>query len=316
MNVDEIKRVAVIGAGTIGQSTAAEFALGGYDVNLNSRSEESLARGIDGIQGIFQRLIGFELATQQQADAAQSRIQTDVDLRSSVADAEVVYEAVYEDLELKQKIFSDLDKLCPEPTIFVSGTSTLSLSDLASATNRPDKVLLANYANPPYLVPATEVMRNKATSEETVTTFCDLLVRIGKKPIVIQKEVPGFVANRLQIALLREALYLVQEGVVTAQDVDTILKSGIGRRWAVAGVFEVFELAGQDLILAACSYLMPYLDTSAEPSPVLREKVERGELGVKTGKGFYDWTPETAEALRGRIAHALVEIERWSGSGG
>ena len=140
-------------------------------MNLNSRSEESLARGIDGIQRIFQGLIGFGLATQQQADAAQSSIRTDVDLRSSVADAEVVYEAVYEDLELKQKIFRDLDKLCPEPTILVSGTSTLSLSDLASATSRPDKVLLANYANPPYLVPATEVMRKKATSEETVTRF-------------------------------------------------------------------------------------------------------------------------------------------------
>ncbi len=316
MNVDDIKSVAVIGAGTIGQSTAAEFALGGYDVNLNSRSEDSLARGIDGIQGIFQTFIGLGLATQQQTDAAQSRIQTDVDLRSSVTEADVVYEAVYEDLELKQEIFRDLDTLCPQPTIFVSGTSTLSLSDLASATNRPNKVLLANYTNPPFLVPATEVIRNKATSEETVTTFCDLLARIGKKPVVLQKEVPGFVANRLQMALLREALYLVQEGVVTAQDIDTILKSGIGRRWAVAGVFEVFDLAGQDLILAACSYLMPDLDTSTEPSPVLREKVERGELGVKTGRGFYGWTPEAAEALRGRIAHALVEIERWSGSGG
>ena len=141
-----------------------------------------------------------------------------------------------------------------------------------------------------------------------------MLTKIGKKPVVIDKEVPGFVGNRLQVALMGEALHLVQEGVVTAEGVDTIIKSSIGRRWAVAGVFEVFELAGQDLTLAAYSYLAPYLDRSVEPPQVLRDKVERGELGVKTGKGFYEWTPETADALRRRIANALVEIEKWSRS--
>ena len=312
MNVSDVTRVAVIGAGSIGQATAAEFALGGYDVRLNSRSEESLERGMTGIQEIFQRLIGFGLTTPEQAGAATARIQTHVELRSAVKDVQVVYEAVYENLELKQKIFRDLDKFCSPHTLFVSGTSTLSLKDLAKVTSRSEKMLLANYANPPYLVPLTEVMRNDATAEETVSTYCDLLTRIGKKPVVIQKEVPGFVANRLQIALLREALYLVEQGVVTARDIDMILSSGIGRRWAVAGVFEVFELAGQDLILAAASYLLPHLDASREPSRVLREKVERGELGVKSGKGFYEWDPDSAEALRQRIGHALVEIEKWS----
>lgn len=312
MRVDEIKRIAVVGAGLIGQGATVEFALGGYEVNLNSRSEASLQRGMKSIREIFQRLINLGLVSRNPVDLAMSRIRTNVNLQESVRGAQVVYEAVYEDLTLKQRIFRDLDSLCPKSTILVSGTSTLRLSDLAAATQRPDKVLLANYSNPSYLVPLVEVLRNETTSDETVATFCDLLTRIGKKPVLIQKEVPGFVANRLQVALLREALWLVQRGVVTAQDVDTIIKSSIGRRWAVAGVFEVCELAALDLVLAVAAYLLPRLENSTEIPPVLQEKVERGELGVKTGKGFYDWTPDSTEALRQRIAHALVEIEKWS----
>ena len=312
MRVDEIKRIAVVGAGLMGQGATVEFALGGYEVNLNSRSEESLQRGMKGIGEILQRLIDLGLVTRNSVDLARSRIRTNVDLQESVEDGHVVYEVVYEDLALKQRIFRDLDSFCPKSTILVSGTSMLSLSDLAAATQRPDRVLLANYSNPSYLVPVAEVMRNENTSDETVATVCDLLTRIGKKPVVIQKEVPGFVANRLQGALLREALWLVQRGVVTAQDVDTIIKSGVGRRWAVAGPFEVFELIGMDLVLTGLSYLFPHLENSPEIPPVLEEKVERGELGVKTGKGFYDWTPESTEALRQRIAHALVEVEKWS----
>ena len=162
MNVSDVTRVAVIGAGSIGQATAAEFALGGYDVRLNSRSEESLERGMTGIQEIFQRLIGFGLTTPEQAGAATARIQTHVELRSAVKDVQVVYEAVYENLELKQKIFRDLDKFCSPHTLFVSGTSTLSLKDLAKVTSRSEKMLLANYANPPYLVPLTQHFRFEA----------------------------------------------------------------------------------------------------------------------------------------------------------
>ena len=312
MNADDVKKIAVIGAGLIGQAAVAEFALGGYLVMLNSRSEESIQRGLNGVRDLLDRMVGLGLTTEDEAADAMNRVATEPDLRTCVEDVQLVYEAVYEDLELKQGIFREMDECCPAETIFVSGTSSLSLKDLASATGRPDKMLLANYTNPPYLVPLAEVMRNEDTSDETVSVFCEVLTNIGKKPVVIEKEVPGFVGNRLQVALLREALHLVQTGVVTAEGVDTIIKSSIGRRWAVAGVFEVFDLAGQDLTLAAYSYLAPHLDRSVEPPQVLRDKVGRGELGVKTGKGFYDWTPESADALRRRIADALVEIEKWS----
>ena len=312
MKLEDIKTIAVIGAGLIGQATAVEFTLGGYDVRLNSRSEESLQRGLQEIRGILDTMVGLGIATTGDANLAVTRIKSDVSLKSTVEDAQVIFEAVYEDLELKQRIFRDLDRYRQLDALMVSGTSTLRLSDIASATTSPELVVLANYSNPTYLVPLVEVLRNDKTSDETVDTLCALLTRIGKRPVVIQKDVPGFVANRLQVALLREALHLIEQGIVTAQDIDLIMRSSIGRRWAVAGIFEVFDIAGHDLTLSASSYLMPYLDNSTEPSPVLRDKVARGELGIKTGKGFYDWTPETADALRQRIAHALVEIEKWS----
>jgi 3-hydroxybutyryl-CoA dehydrogenase len=169
-------------------------------------------------------------------------------------------------------------------------------------------VLIAHYFNPPYLLPLVELVRHPATSDATVATMHDLLTKVGKKPAIVQKEVVGFIGNRLQAALFREAISLVERGIASAQDVDTVVKNGFGRRYAAAGPFEVWELAGWDFILAASRYLTPTLESSSEISALLQEKVARGELGTKTGQGFYEWTPESVEALKKRIGQALATI--------
>jgi 3-hydroxybutyryl-CoA dehydrogenase len=175
-------------------------------------------------------------------------------------------------------------------------------------------VLVAHYFNPPWLIPLVEIVRSPHTSDEVVSAVFELLTGMGKTPVIARKEAPGFIGNRLQGALLREALSIVERGIATPEDVDAVVKNGFGRRLSAAGVFELFDLVGWDLILAGARYLQGDLESSAEPSPVLREKIERGELGVKTGKGFYEWTPESAEASRTRIAQALVRIAAWPSS--
>ncbi len=206
-----------------------------------------------------------------------------------------------------------LDRSCPKHTILASNTSSLMPSMIAASTQRPDKVLVTHYFNPPNLLPLVEIVRHKKTSDDTVSVIYDLLKKIGKSPAIVQKEVPGFVGNRLQMALFREALSIVEQGIATPEDMDIVVKNGFGRRYAAAGPFEIWGLAGWDLILNIAGYILSDLESSTEISPLLKSRVEAGELGVKTGKGFYEWSPETAEALKQKLGRMLVEIAKMAG---
>lgn len=306
MKVDEIKRVAVVGAGLMGHGIAQEFAVAGYDVRLFDRSEEVLDGAIDRIKGNLEAMAGLGMVEQEAIEPALSRIRTNAALEDAVGDADYVVEAVFEDLALKQRLFAELDALCRPRTILASNTSTFLPSKLAAATGRPEQVLVTHYFNPPHLLPLVEIVRSAATSDETVDTAYELLMRIGKRPALVQKEAPGFVGNRLQAALYREALAIVAQGIATPEDVDIVVKEGFGRRLAVAGPFEVFDLAGLDLVAQVMAQLFPAIDNSRQVPRLLAEKVEQGSLGVKSGRGFHEWTPESGEAARRRMAEALV----------
>ncbi|HEX7574684.1 MAG TPA: 3-hydroxyacyl-CoA dehydrogenase family protein [Bacteroidota bacterium] len=308
MKVEEINNVAVIGAGLMGHGIAQEFALAGYDVRLHDLDGEKLRNAEENIRGNLAMLTGLGLVTKEEAASSHRHITACTVLTDALVEADVVIEAVFEDLNLKQETFRLLDKSCPPRTILASNTSTLLPGLLASVTHRPEKVLVAHYFNPPYLLPLVEIVRHEETSEETVQTMYGLLKKIGKTPVIVQKEVPGFVGNRLQAALFREALAIVRDGIATPEDVDIVVKNGFGRRLAAAGVFEIWEIAGWDLISAICGNLFPNLDASTGTPPLLKGMVDRGELGTKTGKGFYEWTPETALALKRRIAQILARI--------
>lgn len=311
MAAEKIQRIAVAGAGLMGHGIAQEFAAAGYQVKMYDLTDDALHQAQQRIESNLLLLQEAELVTAAQSQKALENLSASTKLEEVVGDADLVVEAIAEKLEVKQEIFRRFDEWCPQHAILASNTSTFMPSKLAEATGRADKVLVTHYFNPPFLMPLVEIVRSPATSETTIKTVYDLLAGLGKSPVVVQKEVPGFIGNRIQAAALREALALVEEGVATPQEVDTVIKTSIGRRWAVAGVFEIAEIAGLDLKLAIVEQLFPEIASTQEVSHLLRDKVAQGDLGFKSGKGFYEWPSEEAEALRQRVAHALIEIARW-----
>jgi 3-hydroxyacyl-CoA dehydrogenase len=307
---DDIRRIAVVGAGLMGHGIALEFAAFGFAVALHDRDPGQLARARDHIGEGLARLRDLERVSDDMVAAAPERLSFGTDLDDAVAEADLVVEAASEDLDLKRALFQQLDAAAPPRAILASNTSTFMPSQLAPATQRPDRVLVAHYFNPPHLLPLVELVRGPATSDATVETIGALYRGIGKRPAVVQREALGFVGNRLQNALLREALAIVDAGIATPEDVDAIVKNGFGRRLAVAGPFEIADAGGVDVWLTVAGMLFPDLATSAAPPAFAREIVARGEFGLKTGRGFYDWTPEQAAALWERIGQGLAAIAR------
>jgi 3-hydroxybutyryl-CoA dehydrogenase len=295
--MNQIRTIGVIGAGIMGHGIALEFAEAGYEVRLTDASAEALAAA--------ERAIQETLAARQRDATALSRIGFTPSLAEAVGSADYVVEAVTENLALKERIFGELDRLAPPHAILASNTSSFMPSQMAPFTSRPDKVVVTHYFNPPHVVPLVEIVRGPQTSDATVATAKALYDAIGKTPVVVEKERLGFIGNRLQNALFREALALVEEGVASIEDVDTVIHASIGRRWSVAGVFEVFDLAGLDTVFTVASTLFPDLSTATEPPAFFREMVASGKLGIKSGQGFYEWPEEHALEAKARIRRGL-----------
>jgi 3-hydroxybutyryl-CoA dehydrogenase len=312
MTVDDVRKVAVIGgAGLMGHGIALEFALAGFHVSLSDVDEDALNRGWDRIHESLQLLQQCGLAKPDAADAALGQIEAGFDLRAAVDDVDVVVESIDENIEQKRAVFRQLDEYCPPHAILTSNSSGFTPSLMAEATTRPQQFLGMHYFNPPYLIPLVEVIRGEQTSDATVELMTSLLKRLGKTPVLVRREVPGFIANRIQAAVWREILKLVADGVATPEDIDLVMTSSIGRRWSVAGPFEITDLAGLDLKQAILTELLPSLASSADVPAILNEKVEQGNLGVKTGNGFRAWTPEKVRDVKERLARALTKIAQW-----
>ncbi|MCH8293611.1 3-hydroxyacyl-CoA dehydrogenase family protein [Candidatus Poribacteria bacterium] len=306
MTLDDIQQIAVIGAGLMGHGIAQEFAFAGYQVHLHDVSKEKIREGLDRIRDNLQMFVENELAQPSQIDETLDRIYGSDRLEVVCREADFVIEAVTENLPIKQEIFRQLDGICPAHTILASNTTALMPSQIGELAQRGDKILNTHYFNPPYLIPLVELVRSPKTSDETLQVTYDLMVKIGKTPAIIQKEALGFVGPRLQAALIREAFSIVERGIASAEDVDLVVRNSFGRRLSVAGPFQVFELAGWDMVLAAFEELYKDLNSSTDVNPLLKEMVEKGELGVKSGKGFYEWPPEKIEEVRARMDRALI----------
>lgn len=290
----------------MGHGIAQEFASAGFSVYLHDITEEQLNVACMLIEQNLALLAEHDVVDKSDIPDTMQRVNTTHELAAATENADFVIEAVTENLSLKQQIFEKLDNLCQPHTILASNTTALMPSQIGVNTNRQDKVLNAHYFNPPYLIPLVELIRSPATSDETVSITYNLMKSIGKTPAIIEKEVPGFVGPRLQAALIREAFAIVEQGIASAETVDLVVRNSFGRRLSVAGPFEVFELAGWDLVLAAFEELYKDLNSSSEINPLLREMVDSDKLGVKSGEGFYQWTAEKQEVLRTRMSQALI----------
>jgi 3-hydroxybutyryl-CoA dehydrogenase len=306
MNVEDIRRIAVVGAGLMGHGIAQEFAVAGYEVNLVDSDEAVLSSAVDRIRENLRRMVELDLIDSTAAAAAPERVATTCDFAAAVAEADVVIEAASENLALKQRLFGEMDRLCRPETILSSNSSTFMPSQLNVNVEHRERVLVTHYFNPPHFLPIVEVVRGPETTPDTVETMFALLERAGKRPAVVNKEALGFIGNRLQYALFREALSIVEQGIASVEDVDTVVRFGFGRRLAAAGPFEIVDAAGADLWASIAENLLPDISRTIEVPEFYKEMQQRGEFGMKSGKGFHAWTPESAAEVRDRIARSLA----------
>lgn len=301
----DIKRVLVVGAGTMGYSLALTFAKGGFDVLLIDKENQVLLSARKLIGSALGTLKQAKIITDVETSKVMSRIKTSINLVEAAWEADLVIEAVNEDPTLKKDVFHLLDMNCPKHTILTSNTSYLNIFDIVE-TGRPDKVLITHWFAPPHIIPLVEIVVGDRTSSESVEIVREVLVKLGKKPIVLNQYIPGFLVNRIQRAIQREAFYLLDNDYASIEDIDTAIKASLGIRLPIVGILQRMDFTGLDLAYATSKTspieLAPY---SGVPK-IVEQKVKKGELGVKTGKGLYDYSGRsTEEILRGRDLKCL-----------
>src|SRR5580693_2451724 len=296
------QKIGVIGGGLMGHGIAYLFAAAGHPVGLFEPMADirnSLPKRLQAIVELF----GDDAALLQ-------RIETYDQLAPAMKGAAFVFEAAPEKLPLKQKIFAELESVVAPETILASNSSAIPSTDIGRDLKHRERVVGTHFWNPPHLVPLVEVIQNEKTSDAVVRATMDLLRSAGKVPVHVRRDIPGFVGNRLQHAMKREAIALVAAGVCDAETIDTVVKEGFGARTAVLGPMEQSDLVGLNLTLDIAEVLYQHLDNTPGPHPYLRDKVAAGKLGMKTGEGLRTWTPQTADAVRARLSRFLAELAR------
>ena len=290
-------RIAVIGAGLMGHGIAQVFALAGHDVTIY----DSVQATLDSAKARILTNLN-DLGDDRKA---AERITPVAELAASVRDADYVVEAVLENLPLKQTLFAEIEQHVRPDTILSSNTSVIPITKIMEGLKRRERTLGTHWWNPPFLVPLVEVIETQWTSPQVVDFTIKLHAAAGKKPAHVRKDVPGFIGNRLQHALWREAISLVENGICDAETVDNVIKSAFGRRLAVLGPLENADMVGTDLTLAIHQTVLPDIDGRPGPSPYLEKLVKDGKLGFKSGEGFRKWSPEQQQALRQKVLQHL-----------
>lgn len=288
-----IKKIAIIGSGVMGSGIAQSFAVSGYYVTINDIKEELLYHAQNRISENLSLLIEEGALTDREKQGALANITYSVDLEGAVRDADFIIEAIPEVIELKLNLYQQLEEIIKPDAIVASNTSTFPISQLMEKASFTERMVITHFFNPGHLVPLVEIVQHNETKPEIVKTTMDLMRKIGKSPILLKKEIAGFIANRLQTALMREAFYLLKEGVADAEDIDTAITAGPGFRWAFTGPIEIADFGGLDTWQRVFDNVSPVLDQSKEAPDLIRDLVAEGKLGTKSGEGIFTYEEST-----------------------
>jgi len=299
------KNIAVIGAGLMGHGIALTLARAGHLVTVT----DPMVEARDALPARVRASMAAMGCTEAEISETLQRIGVADSTGAAVGSADIVFEAAPEKMALKQAIFTEVEAHAPEGCILASNTSVMPITEIMSSLKHKGRALGTHWWNPPHMIPLVEVVKTEWTRADLAQEVFDLLAAAGKTPVMVAKDVPGFIGNRLQHALWREAISLVENGICDAAAVDTVIKSSFGRRLAVLGPLENADLVGTDLTLDIHQNVLHDIEARRGPSPYLEQLVAAGQLGMKSGQGFRSWTAEEAEAVRLNVANHLKELE-------
>src|SRR6266849_924026 len=306
----KFQTAAVVGTGMMGPGIAGALALGGLRATIVSRTEEGASKGLESARRQLRLLADNGLIEPAEADRARELVDTSSDFEATIGRVDLVIESAPENMEFKQNLFARMDAIAGANTVLASNTSGLSITAIGSLCLRPERVMTTHFWNPPHLMPLVEIVRSEKTSPDAVSAIHALLARCGKVPVVVKKDRPGQLGNRLQMALVREAVNIVAEGIADVEDVDLAAKSGFGMRLPVYGIFEHQDIVGLDMSMSIVDYVSRDLCNEPGAAEFYKRLVAAGNLGAKTGKGFYDWSRKSADEVKARRDQFLIEFLR------
>ncbi|UJL47417.1 3-hydroxyacyl-CoA dehydrogenase family protein [Virgibacillus sp. NKC19-16] len=300
------ENLSIVGSGIMGHSIALTAAWSGLEVKVWGMNEEDIQRARVGLEDKLNGLVGYDVFNEDEKQRIINSITFTESIEECVSNATFVIEAIPEILELKQDYFKKLDELCPENTIIGSNTSGLSATEIAKLTTNTERTVVTHFWNPAHLMPLVEVVRGEHTSDETVERSMALLESMNKKPILVKKDALGSVGNRLQYAIFREAQYILEQEIASMEDIDDAIRYSLGRRFGVTGPFMTMDMGGLNTNASITSYLFEDLSDKKDIFPAMKELVDNGHHGPKTGKGFYEWTPEFTEQMEHQREEELI----------
>lgn len=289
MRLEDIKKVGIAGAGTMGSGIAQIFARKGYEIVVTDIAEEYLEKSKKLVQIFNESLIGEGIMTEKEASDAVSLISYNTS-KEVFADCQLIIEAIVEKMDIKQVFWQEVEGIASKDAFFATNTSGLSINDISKLVEYKSRFIGMHFWNPPHIIPLVELIKADDTSNDTVDVLRKLLSIIEKEPVVVQKDAPGFIGNRLQFAAFREALHIVNEGIADIEDVDRAMRYGPGFRYPIIGPLQTADLGGLDTFYYISSYLFNELSDMKEPPEILKTLMDTKQLGVKSKKGFYDYS--------------------------